>query len=172
MEKKSIYHLVTWEGSVGYLKDKGVGTIAENGGTVNSEYTAADFTSRSPRRRTLSHEWRENVVLFTLISEKSRLYLDSSSDSTSTGFADAVTWRNSFLASPDLLSFWFPVIVPLRPGRQRRPPRAPPSILAATVSPGVKYYSYLKKWVFFFFFSVALLFDSPGQSINSSWNLW
>ena len=40
-------------------------------------------------------------------------------------FADAVTWRKSFLASPGLLSLWIPVTVPLRPG-QRRPTRAPP----------------------------------------------
>ena len=68
------------------------------------------FVPYPPFFRTFSHKLRENVVLFTLM-EISRLYLDLSSNSTSLGFADAVTWRNSFLASPDLLSFWIPVTV-------------------------------------------------------------
>ena len=110
---------------------------------------------------------------FALSLEKSRLHVDSKSYSTSTGFADVVTWRNSSSSIPDFLlsgSRW-----PPPSGLEyKADPHVP---LHMTINPSCDRFplgwillkrSYIeRRWVFFFFFFLfALLFDSPGQRLT------
>ena len=95
---------------------------------------------------------------FALILEKSRLHVDSKSYSTSTGFADVVTWRNSSSSFPDFLlsgSRW-----PPPSGLEyKADPHVP---LHMTINPSCDRFplgwillkrSYIeRRWVFFFFF--------------------